>query len=149
MAKSREYVEKKMSDRISTAGAYLRSAMEEADDPVDVILADPEKYAKKLADNLVQSIKEGAYASGLKRAKDRNAWREAQDRAGAHFEERTDDIVAHSMESYDARAKCIESARKAISDMPDKTRTQRAERSKKYQITVGECMDKIFGRKGE
>jgi hypothetical protein len=147
MVKSKSTVEEKMRDRIATAGKYLKLGMSEADDPLDVILKDPEAYAKKLADGIVEAIRRGSYQAGIKKAKERNAWETSHDRAAQHYEERTDDIVQRSMESYDKRADCIEKAKQAIANMPSTTRSQRIARSAKYQEIVGDCMDKAFGRR--
>lgn len=146
MVKSKSYAEKKMKDRVSTAGGYLKEGMEEAEDPIDVLLKDPEGFAKRLVENLTEAIRRGKYAGGLKTAKDRDAWKKAIPRAGAHFEERADEMVEHAMEDYDDRAKCIESAQKGVSKLPTKTRAQRIAKSGKYQELMGECMDKVKGR---
>lgn len=148
MVKSKAYAEKKMKDRVSTAGIYLREGMEEAEDPIDVLLKNPEGYAKRLIENLSEALRRGKFKGGLETAKARNAWKGAIDRAGAHFEERADDMVDHAMEDYDVRAKCIEEAQKGIFDMPTKTRANRIARSGKYQELMGACMDKAKGRKG-
>jgi len=147
MAKPKELVEEKMKERVQTAGKYLKAGMENAPDPIDVILSDPEKYLKRLIDGLVESIRTGKMQSALKRAKDRNAWKKSIDRASAHYEERAEDMVANAMESYESRMKCIEEAKKAIADMPKATRAQRIARSQKYLQAVAECFDRVFGRK--
>lgn len=145
--KSKEEVEAKMRERVSTAGKYLTEALEKAEDPIDVLLKDPEGFAKKLADNLLEAIRTGKFTSGLKKAKERDAWRSATDRAGRHYEERTDDMVNNALASYDARKKCIEEALKAIENMPTRTREDRIKRSAEYQRRVAECFDRVFGRK--
>lgn len=148
MVKSKSAAEAKMRDRVSTAGKYLREGMAEGEDPIEVLMKDPEGYAKKLVENLMEAIRRGSYGVGLKRAKERDAYRKAQDRAGSHFEERTDDMVAHAMESYDGRASCIEKAKALVKGMPTKTRANRIAKSGKYQEEVGKCFDTLFGRKG-
>lgn len=147
MVKSSEAVREKMKDRITTGGKYLKIGMEEAEDPIKVLLEDPETFAKKLIDGVKAAMERKAYQAGLKTAQERDAWRNAIDRASAHFEERADEIVDRAMESYNARSECIEKAKKAVAGMPSATRTQRIEKSKRYQEIVGECFDKVFGRK--
>jgi len=147
MVKSVEQVREKMKDRIATAGKYLRSGMTGAEDPIDVLLRDPDAFAKKLMDGVAEAVRRGSYGVGLKTAKERNAWRTAIDRAGTHFEERADDMVNHALEGYEERVKCIEEAKKAIAGMPSATRAQRIARSAKYQETMGACMDRVKGRK--
>lgn len=147
MVKSKTNVEEKMKDRISTAGKYLERGMEDAEDPIDVLLSDVEGAQKKLLEGLQDAIKRGNYKIGLERAKSRDAWRTSKGRAAAHFEERADDIVERSMETYDSRMACVEKAQKEIAKMPKATRAQRIARSTKYQEITGECYDKLFGRK--
>jgi len=148
VVKSKADVEEKMKDRISTAGAYLKKGMEAAEDPIDVLLKDPDGYGKALLAGLQDAMKRGSYKIGLERAKGRNAWKGSMDRAGAHFEERSDDLVKHAMETYDARKGAIEAAKAKIKSMPSSTREQRIARSTAYQRFVGEEFDKVFGRKG-
>lgn len=147
MVKSKAAAEAKMRENVRVAGRWLADAMEEADDPIDVILKDPDAYAKKLADGVVEAIRRGDYKVGLETAKKRNAWRASKDRASTHYEERADDMVKHAMEDYDERKKCIEAAKAAIAGMPKATRAQRIARSAKYQEEMGSCMDKVKGRK--
>ena len=94
-----------------------------------------------------ESIRRGAYKSGLERAKARDSWGKSHERAAAHYEERADDMVEHAMEGYDERANCIETAKSAISGMPKATRAQRIARSSKYQEVMGSCMDRVRGLK--
>ena len=148
MVKSKAYAEKKMKDRVSTAGPYLKEGMEEGEDPIDVLLKDPETFAKRLVENLTEAIRRGKYKGGLETAKARDAYTKAIPRAASHFEERAEDMVAHAMEDYDERAKCIEEAQKGIKAMPTKTRTNRIAKSAKYQELMGGCMDRVKGRKG-
>ena len=148
MVKSRAEVEEKMRDRVSTAGKYLRQGMEAAEDPLAVLLKDPAKAAKKHAAGVIEAHRRGSFIAGLKKAKARNSWKESLDRAGAHFEERTEDMVDNAMESYDARASAIERAQARVADLPTTTRAQRIAKSGKYQEYVGEEFDKVFGRKG-
>lgn len=147
MVKTRAEVEEKMRDRVSTAGKYLKQGMDAAEDPIDKLLKDPEKYQKKLLDGQAEAAKRGSYKAGLLKAKERNAWQNSKERAAAHFEERTDDMVTNAMSSYDARAGAIERAKAATDDMPTTTRAQRIAKSAKYQETVGAEFDKVFGRK--
>lgn len=147
MVKSKAAAERKMKDRVSTAGPYLKEGMEEAEDPIDVLLKDPEKYAKALIAGLTEAIRRGDYKLGLETAKGRDAWKKAIPRAGTHYEERADDMTAHAMEDYDQRASCIEEAKKGIDAMPKATRAQRIARSAKYQELMGVCMDRVKGRK--
>lgn len=147
MVKSKADVEAKMKDRVSTAGAYLKKGMESAEDPIDILLKDPDGYAKALIAGLQDAIKRGSYKIGLERAKARNSWKGSKDRAGAHFEERAGDLVAHAMETYDSRATAVVAAQAKIKSMPSATRAQRIARSTAYQQFVGEEFDKVFGRK--
>lgn len=146
--KTKAEVEEKMTDRVSTAGKFLKDAIDKAEDPIDVILSNPDKYIKKLVDGLIQAQKEGKILAGFKKAKKRDAWKNSKDRAGAHYEERTGDMVKNALEDYDARAKVIDEARKAVDDMPTTTRAQRIAKSAKYQDIVGKGFDSLYGRKG-
>lgn len=145
--KSKKEVEDKMRDRVATAGKYLVQGLERADDPLDVLLADPAKHIDAMIKGLQEAQRTGRIQSGLEKAKDRDAWKKAIPRAGSHFEERTEDMVKNATDDYDDRKKCIEEAIEAIKGMPATTRTQRIARSTKYQQVVGECFDKLYGRK--
>ena len=145
MVKSKAAVEHKMRDRVSTAGTYLKEGMAEAPDPVDVLLKDVAGNEKKLVDGVNEAVRRGKYKAGLETAKARGSWVKSHDRAAAHYEERADDMVANSMEGYDARASCIEKAQKVIESMPKATRAQRIARSSKYQEEMGKCMDSVRG----
>ena len=147
MVKSKADVEAKMKDRVSTAGQYLKKGMESAEDPIDVLLKNPEGYAKKLVDGLQDAIRRGNYKIGLERAKGRNAYKGSKDRAGAHFEERTGDMVKNAMDTYDSRAGAIKAAQDRVANMPTATREQRIAKSTAYQKAVGEEFDKVFGRR--
>lgn len=148
MVKSKEAAEKKMKDRVSTAGKYLTEALEEAPDPLDIILKDPEGHVKKMQAGLAEAARTGKIIEGVKTAQKRGSWKDSLTRAGAHYEERTEDMVEHSMEDYDIRAGCITTAKKAIESMPKASRTQRIARSAKYQEEMGKCMDRAKGRTG-
>ncbi|MDD3137101.1 MAG: hypothetical protein PHF64_11430 [Methanoregula sp.] len=147
MVKSQADVEAKMKDRVGTAGTYLKKGMAQADDPVDVLLKDPEGYGQKMKAGLDDAIKRGNYRVGLERAKARNAWKNSEDRAAAHFEERKDDMVKNAMDSYPKRAAAIEAAKQQVANMPTATRDQRIAKSQAYLKAVGQEMDKAFGRK--
>jgi len=147
MVKSKAAVERKMRERVATAGTYLMEGMDEAPDPVDVLLKDIVGNEKKLLDGVSESLRRGKYKAGLETAKARGSWQKSKVRAGAHYEERADDMVEHAMEGYDSRAGCIEKAQKAIEAMPKATRAQRIARSGKYQETMGACMDSVRGLK--
>jgi len=147
MVKSKDLVEEKMKERVQTAGKYLKAGMEEAEDPIDVLLSNPDLYLKRMIDGLMEALRTGKILAGLKRAKERDAWKNSIDRAASHYEERAEDMVKNAMESYEKRMECIEKARKAIADMPKATRKQKIARSQKYLEVVGECFDKVFGRK--
>lgn len=147
MVKSRAAVERKMRDRVATAGTYLKEGMAEADDPVDVLLKDVAANEKKLLDGVAEAIRRGKYKSGLEVAKARGSWGKSHDRAASHYEERADDMVDHAMEGYDERKNCIETAQKALEAMPKATRAQRIARSAKYQEVMGSCMDRVRGLK--
>jgi len=145
--KDKSEVEAKMKDRVATAGKYLTSSLEKADDPIDVILSDPTLYLKKLVDGVTEAHRTGKIKSGLEKAKARDSWKKSIPRAGAHFEERTDDMVANALDDYDARKGVIDAAKEVIAKMPSTTRTQRIARSTKYQQLVAEGFDKLYGRK--
>lgn len=147
MVKSKELVEEKMRERVRTAGKYLKAGMAEAEDPVEKLLKDPDGYAKKLVDGLLEAIKRGEFAIGLQKAKKRDKWKNAQDIASRRYEESADLMVQYALEDYEARKKCIEEAKKAIENMPATTREQRIARSAEYQRRVAECFDKLYGRK--
>lgn len=147
MVKSRADVEKKMRDRVGTAGQYLKDGMTAAVDPVDVLLKDPEAAAKRMTDGLADAVRRGSYRVGLERAKQRNSWKNSVGRAATHFEERKDDMVKNAMDSYDARAGAIAAAKARTDGMPVATRDQRIAKSMAYLKAVGEEMDKVFGRK--
>ena len=137
----------KMKDRVATAGKYLKSSLEKADDPIDVILADPETHLKNLVAGVTEAHRTGKIKSGFEKAKKRNSWKKAIPRAGDHFEERTDDMVANALDDYDERKAVIDAAKAEIAKMPSTTRTQRIARSTKYQQLVAEGFDKLYGRK--
>ncbi len=147
MVKPKSSVERKMRDRVSTAGAYLQEGMAEAPDPIAILLKDPAGYGKKMVDGLAESIRRGNLEVGLKRAQKRDSWGKSHERAGRHFEERTDEMVTNALEDYDARASCIEATQKAVETMPTTTRAQRIAKSAAYQTKVAECFDRLYGRK--
>jgi len=148
MVKSKEAAERKMKDRVSSAGKYLTEALGEAPDPLKVILEDPAEHLKKMEAGLKEANRTGKTIAGIKTALARDAWGKSHERAGSHYEERTDDMVEHSMEDYDVRAGCIETAKKAIKSMAKATRANRIARSAKYQEEMGKCMDRAKGRTG-
>lgn len=147
MVKSKEVAERRMRERVSTAAPYLVEGFDEATDPLDVLLKDPEGYTKAMVAGLTEAIRKGQVKIGWEKAKERNAWKGSKERAGRHYEERVDEMVKHAMEDYDVRAKCIEEAKKGIADMPKATRAQKIARSAKYQELMGACMDRAKGRK--
>jgi len=147
MVKSRGAVERKMTERVSNAGTYLREGMDEAEDPVDVLLRDIAGNEKKLTDGVLEAVRRGKFKAGLETAKARGSWDKSKDRAAAHYEERAADMVSHAMEGYDERKTCIEAAQKALEAMPKATRAQRIARSAKYQEVMGACMDRVRGLK--
>ena len=147
MVKSKEAVRRKMEDRASTAGTYLKEGLGEAEDPVDVLLKDVATYEKKLQDGVAEAVRRGKFKAGLETAKARGSWKDSHDRAAAHYEEAAPRMVEHAMEGYDARASCIEKAKAAIKSMPSATRAQRIARSSKYQEEMGKCMDSVRGLK--
>jgi len=147
MVKDRKVVEEKMRERVATAGKYLKEGMEAAPDPLDILLKDPDGYAKKLLDALNEAIRKGEFKIGLEKAKKRNKWKEAIDIAARRFEEVADKMVARALEDYEARKKCIEEAKAKIANMPATTRDQRIARSAAYQKAVAECFDRLYGRK--
>lgn len=147
MVKTAAEVKEKMLDRVGTAGKYLKQGMDAAEDPIDVLLKDPDAAQKKLLDGQAEAARRGSYIAGLKKAKSRNSWQESKERAAAHYEERKDDMVSHAMDSYDARKGAIERAQASVKDMPTTTRDQRIAKSGAYQKAVGAEFDKVFGRK--
>jgi hypothetical protein len=147
MVKSKAAVERKMRERVSTAGTYLKEGMSEAPDPVDVLLSDVAGNEKKLVDGVAEAVRRGKYKAGLETAKARGSWKGSQDRAAAHYEERAEDMVKHSMEGYDERANCIEAAKASIKSMPSTTRDQRIARGAAYAKAMGACMDRVKGLK--
>jgi len=147
MVKSKAAAERKMKDRVSGAGTYLKEGMEEAPNPLDVILKDPEGHLKKMEDGLREANRTGKTIAGIKTAQARDSWTKGIPRAAAHYEERAEDMTAHAMEDYDVRAGCIEKAKGTIDKMPKATRAQRIARSSKYQDEMGKCMDAAKGRK--
>jgi len=146
MAKSKRVVEEKMRERVQSAGKYLKLGMEEAEDPIDVILKDPDEYARRLEAGLKEAMRKKKYEAGLRKAKERNAWKNSQERAAAHYEERTDDMVKHTMEGYEARASIQDRVKEELKGMPRTTRAQKIAYGGKYQLRVGEEMDKLYGR---
>ena len=147
MVKSRARVAAKMQDRVRTAGAELKAGMVEGQDPIDVALKNPAEHAKKMQDGLNEAIRRGKVEAGLKKAKGRNAWKNAIDRAAQHYEASADRMVTNAMEDYDARAGAIERALAKVTSMPKTTRDQRIAYSAAYQKALGEEMDKLYGRK--
>lgn len=147
MVKTLAEVAEKMKERVATGGKYLRQGMAGAEDPLDVISRDPTGFAKKLQAGVTEAVRTGSYEAGIKKAKAANSWQNSKDRAGAHFEERAADMVTNSMKDYEARARAIEAAQKAVANMPTTTRDQRIAKSAAYQKAVGQEMDKVYGRK--
>jgi hypothetical protein len=147
MVKSKEAAMRKMEDRVATAGTYLKEALAEAEDPIDVALKDVNAHTSKMTAGLQEAVRVGKVEEGLKKAKARGSWEKSHDRAAAHYEERASDMVEHAMEGYDERRECIEKSKKAIEKMPKATRAQRIARSSKYQEEMGKCMDAKKGRK--
>lgn len=146
MVKSKAYVEKKMRDRVSTAGKYLGEGMKEAKSPEEVILADIDAKEKALLAGLAEAIKRKKYRLGLKKSKDRDSWRKRIPDAEAHYEESADRMTENSLEDYDARAACIARGQAHIKDMPKATTEQRIKRSSAYQLFMHKEYDKLYGR---
>ena len=147
MVKSKEEVAAKMTERVSGAGKYMRAGMKSGADPLDVLLKDPAASAAKHIAGVQEAARKGKYEAGLKKAKGRDAWKGSIDRAANHYEERTTEMVARSLEDYDVRAGCIEKAKAVIAKMPGTTRDQNIQRSAAYQKAMGECMDSVKGLK--
>ena len=147
MAKTRQQVEEKMRERVATAGKYLKSGMESAPDPIDVLLKDPDAAAKKLEAGLREALRKGSYTAGLQRAKERNAWQNSKERAARHYEERADDMVSNAMMSYEKRMGAIDRAKARVANMPRVTTSDRIAYSAAYQKAVSEEFAKEFGRK--
>jgi len=145
MVKSRATAEARMRRNIVGAGETLKEGFAEAADPVDVLLADPDMEKKHQA-GVAEAHRKGKMRKGLQIAKERGSWKASSSRAGSHFEERAEDMVNHAMETYDARAKCIEDVKVALKKEPRTTRDQRIAYGAKVQKAVGECIDKIYGR---
>lgn len=147
MVKSASEVREKMEERVATAGKYLKTGMQNADDPVKKILNNVDEYQSKLVAGVQEAAKRGNYKAGLQKAADRNAWSNSVDRAASHYEERASDMVDNALSDYDQRAAAIERAKKAVSSMPTTTREQRIAKSAAYQKAVGAEFDKLYGRK--
>ena len=147
MVKRKERAERKMLDRVRTAGTELVAGMEEGEDPIDIALKDIPGHQKKMLDGLSEAIRRGKVESGLKKAKGRNAWKGAIEKAGRHYEESADVMVERTMEGYDERASAIERAKSRVDTMATTTRDQRIAKSAAYQKAVGEEFDKLYGRK--
>lgn len=147
MVKTKAEFEEKMRERVGSAGKYLKAGMAAAEDPLDVLSKNPEESAKKWKAGIDEANRKGNFQAGIKKAKADDAWRKSQDRAADHFEQRKDDMVANAAKDYDARAKVIEAALKAVESMPTTTRAQRIAKSAKYQEEVGKGMDALYGRK--
>jgi len=145
MVKSRAVAEARMRRNIVGAGESLKEGFAEAKDPVKVLLADPDMEKKHQA-GVAEAHRKGKMRKGLQIAEARGSWKDSADRAGAHFEERSEDMVVHSMETYDARGKCIDDAKESLKKEPRTTRAQRIAYGAKVQAAVGECIDKIYGR---
>ena len=125
MAKSRARVAAKMQDRVRTAGTELKAGMLEGADPIDIALKNPAEHAKKMADGLNEAIRRGKVEAGLKKAKNRNAWKSSIERAAQHYEASADRMVANAMEDYDARVAAIDRALAKVANMPRTTRNTR------------------------
>jgi len=147
MVASKERARKKMEERVATAGSYLKEGMEEAEDPVDILLKDPEKYGKQMVDGLQNAVQSGRYKGGLERAKQRGSYKRSTERAANHYSERAGDMAEHAMEDYDARAAAIKRAQDAIRHMPKATYEQRKARMNKYNEVIHQEMNKLYGRK--
>lgn len=148
MVKDKRYVEEKMKERVRNAGTWLQKGMEAAEDPLDILLKDPEAFAKRMIDGLMDAIRRGNYALGLEKAKKRNKWKNKIPHAARHYEDMADLMVQYALEDYEDRKKCIEEAKAAIANMPKATRADRIKRSAAYQEKVAECFDRLYGRKG-
>jgi len=146
MTKSKKLAERKMRERAATAGSFLKEAMEEAESPVDVILADIDAKEKALQLGLANAIKRGKYRGGLKKASERKSWEGSSDRAASHYAERADDMTEHAMEDYDQRMSVIETAKKSIAKMDKSTPEARIARSQAYLKAVHIGFDKLYGR---
>lgn len=147
MVKTLSEVREKMTERVGSAGKYLKAGMAAAEDPLDVLTRNAAETQKKWEEGIKEASRKGNLAAGLKKAKENDSWRKSQDRAGNHFEERKEDMVNNAMKDYEARAKVIEAAQNAVSKMPTSTRDQRIAKSAAYQKAVGAGMDALYGRK--
>lgn len=145
--KGKDRVKRKMLERVKIAGPELIAGMDEAEDPLDVILKDPEGKTKALVAGVQEAAKRDSYIVGVKKAKARDSWNKSKPRAGAHYEERADDMVENSMADYDERMASIEAAIKEVEDMPTTTRDQRIAKSQAYLKAVGKKFDLQYGRK--
>lgn len=145
--KDADEVRAKMQERAGTAGKYLVSSLNKAESPIDVLLKDPKGNIDKMVKGVQEAQRTGSIEAGLKKAQAAGSWEKAIPRAGAHFEERSTDMVNNAMTDYDKRKVAIENAQKVIADMPSTTRDQRIARSTAYQKAVAVEMDKVYGRK--
>lgn len=146
MVKSKATAEKRMARNIVGAGASLKEGFEEAENPVDKLVRMGEDGVKRQVAGVQEAARKGKQLQGLKKAQARGSWIASKDRAASHFEERGADMVAHAMETYDGRAKCLEDAKKALEKEPRTTRAQREAYGVKYRTLTAECMDKLYGR---
>ena len=147
MVKSAADVAKKMQDRVSSAGGYLKSGMQSATDPTVALAANADASAAKLSAGVAESVRTGRYQAGIKKAAQNGSWGKSVDRAAAHYQERAADMTANALADYDKRAAVIQAAKDKIKDMPKTTRTQRIARSQAYLNAVSAGMDTLYNRK--
>jgi hypothetical protein len=147
MVKSKERARRKMLANVRTAGAELKAGMEEGPDPIDIALKNPAEHAAKMKAGLDESIRRGKLEAGLKKAKQRNAYRTSIDKAAMRYEQSADVMVERSMEGYDERAACQERAAAKVAGMPTMTRDQRLAKGYEYQKAVAIEFDKMRGLK--
>jgi hypothetical protein len=145
MVKSKETARARMERGVRGAGEALKEGFREGENPVKVLLADPDLEKKHQA-GVAEAHRKGKMRAGLKKADERNAWPESADRAAAHYTEKEAEMVDHAMEDYDQRATCLEAAKKAVKDMPRTTVDQREARGKAYRDSFRKCLDKAKGR---
>ena len=147
MAKTAEQVRAKMEERAATAGKYLRDGMANAPDPIDVLLKNPEQSQQKMLRGVQEAARKGSYIAGLRRAKERNAWGDSLERAGAHYEEAAPRMVDNAMKTYETRMAAIERAKAKVANMPRGTTAERIAYAAAYQKAASEEFASAFGRK--
>ena len=142
MVKSKEYVEAKLKERVSTGGKYHRQGMEDAS-------VNPNEAAIKKLDlmkaRFIAAMDSGKTKAGMKEAADDKRWESRIPKAAERWEDSSTYMTERYLDGYPDRAACVEEAKKKIEGMAETTVEQRAEKSKQYQIAMSKCMEKKRG----